>query len=156
MQDNPYAAPSSNLSGNDSYGQQQHIDQRVIYSMDRSKGWVRFLGILMVLLSLIFVAAGVFLTKESSLRNLVVRRIGVPIDTPIGTIAIVISFVVALFVFLYGFLMLRYAGSITKLTQSHSEQDFVKSITAQRSFFVYAGILSILGTLQAIVQLFKD
>ena len=130
---NPYQPPTSSLGGNDSYGASVGtVSPRVLEIMARTRGWVRFAGILFFLIAALSLL-GIVITPSSARKD-DAYRFG----------EIIGGFVGCLFYIYPGIKLNSYANGITRLLASARAGDLQAALNEHRGFWKYTGIISII------------
>lgn len=135
--DNPYAAPSSNLSSRNSLGSGIGVSQRVADIMRRTMPWARVAGITTILNAVVNIVA---LGKGG--HDLASRNAGAFLN-------IVINFYLAA-------KLLGYAKNIGRLLESGSASDLAAALAEHRRFWkvwgLYILITFIIGVIGGILM----
>ena len=133
QQQNPYAAPTSNVAGGDTYGTQGEVAQSTVQILAGTKGWARFLAVLM------FIAAGFMLI---GIFSGVSEMSAIP--GRVGGISIVITLVMVMVAYVIpGIYLNNYASKIGTLIMNPSTITLDTALNVQRGFFKYLGIVAI-------------
>ena len=147
---NPYSTPSADLYGSATGGGTETVSPSTIAQLAGTRPWVRFMSVLMWILSafmvlvtvvMIFISAsGVMKSTGNSAYNS-----GILVGTAIyyGVIS---------FVIIYPALKLwKYANSIARLMATHSIADLDTALTEQRRYWKFHGIMAIIGISFAVI-----
>jgi hypothetical protein len=137
QEQNPYSTPGSNLSGQDSFAPGGGVTQGVVEQLAKTKGWTRFAGVLSML-------TGGFLILACAAGSSVLNRTG-NLQMPKRYIAIGLGFyLLAGGLYLVAGLKLSgFSSAIGRLIYSGKQGDLEDALDRQRSFWQFAGILSI-------------
>jgi hypothetical protein len=152
QENNPYAAPSSNLGGQDSYGEQGGgVTQGVVRELTGTKGWTRFIGVIMILGAVGIVAA---VAVGQRYMGDILNAVHFPVHGEEAlAILLVIAVVAAIFVAIYGILLNSFSSAINRLEQTGAESDLASALNRQRAYWIYSGIMSIIMVLFALYGL---
>jgi hypothetical protein len=127
--DNPYAAPSSNLTGRDSYGQDTVVSQRVADIMRRTQPWARAVGITIFINSILGLLSYVRVTTE--------HHVGNTTNSGGNLIGVIISFYL-------GAKLLGYAKKIGDLLKTGSATDLAAALAEHRKYWKTNGVLMLI------------
>ncbi len=127
--DNPYAAPSSNLTGRDSYGQDAVVSQRVADIMRRTQPWARIVGITIFINAILGLLSYVRITTE--------RQAGNGASSGGNIIGVIISFYL-------GTKLLGYAKKIGDLLKTGSASDLAGALAEHRKYWKTNGVLMLI------------
>jgi hypothetical protein len=120
------------------------VSQEVVELLRKTKPWVRFLSVLGFI--------GLALALLAGLASLVMAAAAGSIAGP-QVIPVIGIFVMSLLQFPALLFLGRYAGRIKNLVTSGHPQDLEDAIAAQKSFWKYVGILTIVIIILYIVAL---
>ncbi len=149
MSENPYEAPSANLSGNESFGEQAGgVTHGVVDQLRRTKGWTRFSAVLAIILGVILLlgavmGGGAVASASRGLRGF-------------GAFAGIILFVYGLLGLLYlvaGIKLSGFSSAVQRLMYSGQERDLEDALDRQRSFWVFIGVILLVSLIIAIITL---
>jgi hypothetical protein len=135
---NPYEAPSAVGV----LAQQQPggaVTGAVIDQLRRTKGWVRFLGILGFIACGLMILAGIGMALMGPAMGAAIEDTGVM--PGFGALMGVIYIVMAAFYFYPALKLNQYASRIGRLMQQPTEENLVLALDAQRAFWKYLGII---------------
>ncbi len=150
---NPYAAPSSNLGGDDSFGDNtEGVTRGVVDQLTRTKGWTRFISTLAYLLAMGVVALAIF--GGRMMNELTTKVFGFQGIEGMLAVVVVIAVVVAGLAITYGALLGGFSSAVNRLIESGKESDLADALDRQRRFWIFSGVLSVIGVLFSIVGLF--
>ena len=152
MADNTYASPSSNVTGEDSYGSGSNVATSTVNILRMTKGWARFLSVLAYLGGALLIIVAVF-----NLANLdkFAEQFGgsgfgpgaaeaARIAHQIAMVVLVLYIVMAVIVYIIPAVILgAYASRIGGLIANPSAITLDMALDQQRRFFKYFGILAI-------------
>jgi hypothetical protein len=151
MQENPYAAPTSNLSGSDSFSQAVGVTPGIIEKLRRTRGWVRFVAVLTIIgaiFMLIAAVGGVAVSKFASEK--MTSQMGgenqslfMPVSNTLSVI-IVIYGLFGLLSLIAGIKLNRFASSITRLEVSRQITELEDTLNRQRSYWTFIGGIVVL------------
>jgi hypothetical protein len=146
QENNPYAAPSSNLSGRDSYGEQHDgVTQGVVNELSRTRGWTLLLGILAIILGVVVLIGGLKVAGDYNRYSR--SRSYSYYDSGTGTastVTVVLTVVGAGVFLTYGILLIGFSSAVRRLVNYGQPENLVDSLRRQRTFWVFWGIVSIL------------
>ena len=137
----PYATPMTNVQPS-GYSGNAGVSQGVIQQLAGTKGWVRFISVLM------FIGAGLML-----LIALLMAAMGSAMASATknpmfaGGMGIFLAAIYGAFAFLYIFPALKlwkYATCIGNLISTNSITDLESALNEQRSFWKFIGIMTLL------------
>lgn len=145
--DNPYSAPTSNPSGRESLGfSQEGVTQGVVSQLARTKGWVRFLGVLgfigaclALLGGLGMMGAAGFMGKAMAAQpqSAQVKGFGEGLFYALG-----IGYLIFGFLMFYPSLKLnQYASAIARLIYTGKAEDLADAIERQRAYWKFTGMM---------------
>ena len=147
---NPYSTPVANLYGSTSGGVEDAVSPSTIAQLAGTKPWVRFMSVLMWLLSAVMViltCVMIFISTTGAFKS--GANAAYNAGFMIGTAVYygVISFVV-----IYPALKLwKYANCIAKLMATRSVADLDAALTEQRRYWKFHGIMTIIGFCFAVI-----
>lgn len=148
MSDNPFLPPSSNLGSRDTLGTAPGVSDKVLDGLRRTKGWVQFSGILMVIMFALQVL------------NVVLVVAGMTAPVPGQTRAFAIGAGVGGLIFGVFFMLwpamrlLGYSKAIGKLLETRSAGDLEEALNTQRGFWKHMGIIMLLYIVLIVVVMF--
>jgi hypothetical protein len=152
--DNPYSAPSSNPTGRESLGfGQEGVTQGVVSQLARTKGWVRFLGVLGLIGAglMMLVGFGV-LAAGSTFQKMFASQAGMP-----GSgffFALGIGYLLFGLLFFYPSLKLNsYASAIGSLIYTGRSEDLEAAIEHQRAYWKFVGVILVLMLLFSVAMI---
>jgi hypothetical protein len=154
QENNPYAAPSSNLSGGDSFGEQGGgVTQGVIAELSGTRGWTQFMAILAFLIA---GAALLFSTMGAGAIDQLFGALNMPFGkSTASTVVLIIGGVVAVIAATYGALLSGFSSAVSRLQRSGSESDLAAALDKQRAFWVFWGILAVIGIILNFIGLVR-
>jgi len=135
---NPYTPPRADLQGTlPGDGYQSEVSPGVVEVLRQTKPWARFLAVLgFIGMGFMLLASVAMLALGSSLGR------GLPAGFGVGMMLV---YVVMAGIQLPAVLFLnRYASRIGSLMDSHAPADLQEALSAQKSFWRYIGILSLI------------
>ena len=138
MSDNPFLPPSSHLSSGDTLGHTPGVSEKVLDGLRRTQGWVRFSGILMVIMFGLQV-----LNVVLSIAGLTAATKGQPTSYLVGFGMVGLIFA-ALFMLWPAMRLLGYAKAIARLLETKSAGELEEALNAQRGFWKHMGIIMLL------------
>lgn len=142
MADNPYAAPSSNVSGTDSYGSSGDVAASTVRILSGTKGWARFLSVMCFIAGGFMILAAVMMLSQSGNAPPEFRR---AFGGSLAFIAILYLVMGVVVYILPGIILGGYAGKIGALITNPGTLSLDEALEKQRSFFKYMGILAIIA-----------
>lgn len=144
QENNPYAGPSSNIQGQESYGDPDlGVTRGVVKELRGTKGWTRFIGVLAIIFGGFAIVGGVIASQSMSrLRNLEISGyFGLA-----GGLVIVVLIIVAVLALVFGFLLNGFSSAVNRVIETRTENDLYEALRRQRSFWIFWGILSLIVT----------
>ena len=139
MNDNPFLPPSSNLNARDSFSAAPDVSTSVMEGLARTKGWVRFCGIMMcimfALVTLQFLLAVVGVNSMAGPNQSRAYALG----TTFG------GFVFGLLFYLWPAIrLLRYSKAIGLLLERRTAVELEEALNIQRGFWKHIGIITLI------------
>lgn len=151
MENNPYSSPAANLFGSTSGTSTELVTPGVINKLQRTKPWIRFIGVLMWLMIAIMMFGAVAMTITSTMM-------AGEFDKSMPGMGAVFAGAMIGFYLLFGFLYIypavkiwSYGTWIGKLVKSGSHDDLEKALDQQRSFWKFVGIITLIMIVAYIV-----
>jgi len=149
---NPYSTPAANLYGSTSGDAEGTVSPSTIAQLAGTKPWVRFMSVLMWILSGVMVLLTcfmVFISTTGAFKSGANSAFNAGVMVGSAVYYGVISFVI-----IYPALKLwKYANCIAKLMATRSVADLDAALTEQRRYWKFHGILTIIGFCFAIIGL---
>ncbi len=148
MSQNPYAAPSSNIYGGDSYGNSNAVATSTINILRMTKGWARFLSVLAYIAGTLMVLFALYLLSQAGRLDSLpseLRRELAPLGGGIGIVAVIYIAIAVIAYIIPAIILGGYAGNIGVLLINPSAQSLDAALDKQRSFFKYFGVLAAIG-----------
>jgi len=108
--------------------------------LDRTRPWVRFLGILAFVFAAFTVGIGLIIGAGMALNR-----------NPAGVAIFVFYPLMGALYAVPGVLLTRYANNIAQFVQSRQETDLATALDAQRSFWKFAGIMGIVSIVFTVI-----
>jgi len=108
--------------------------------LDRTRPWVRFLGILAFVFAAFTICIGLLGGAGMALNR-----------NPAGVAIFIIYPMIGALYGVPGVLLTRYANNIAQFVQSRQERDLAAALDAQRSFWKFAGIMGIVSIVMAVL-----
>lgn len=140
---NPYSTPSANPYGVSAVATGDAVSPSTIAQLNGTKGWVRFMSILM------WIGVGFMLLAAAGMG--VVSAMGLAKSTspsPFGgkeIIFLAVIYGVMAFVYIYPAIKLwKYANRIGSLAASRSVADLDAALNEQRGFWKFIGIMTVI------------
>lgn len=119
------------------------VSPAVIEPLRRTKGWARFLSVLGYIGSSLMIFAGIGMIVAGAVGGLGVGgKSGVYAGVPFGFMG-AIYIVMSLIYLVPAFLLGRYATRIGGLMQRQTELDLIATLDAQRSFWKFVGVMTL-------------
>ncbi len=147
MADNPYEAPSANLSGHETFGAHTGgVTQGVVEQLRRTKGWTRFISVLSIIIGVILIFFAVFASSTMASAGRALPGIG----GFIGIIMVVYG-IIGVLQIIIGAKLGGFSSAVQKLMYSAQESDLEDALDRQRSFWIFAGVMMIIGLLIGII-----
>lgn len=153
MADNPYEAPSANLSGNETYAEHSGgVTQGVVEQLRRTKGWTRFISVLcfifgsLILLG-VLLGGNAFANMSASSRGLARGMSGL-----VGIIMVIYG-IMGVMQFIVGAKLGGFSSSVQRLMYSGQERDLEDALDRQRSFWVFVGVTMLVFLIIGIVSM---
>ena len=131
--DNPYQAP---VTASPLATSEQQVAPEVIRALGGTKGWVRFLGVLGFVMTAFIILAGIAVLFGSNQGALS------PFDHSLLSL---VYFVMGALYFYASFKLNQYASKIRVLIDQSSQANLADALEAQRGFWKYVGICTIVG-----------
>ncbi len=149
--ENPYQnSPASNPSINST--QSLVANQSAIYQLSASKGWVRFISVLMFISFAFFLLAliGMFAiySRVSSSSSGELGLFGTS-----GAIGIIIILLYGVIVFMLGLRLSKFSSAIGRLAISRNPLDLESAMVQQMKFWRLCGIIVLIGLIFAILSI---
>lgn len=135
--EDPYISPlsSSSIPVGTSSRLTGEVSEQVIETLYRTRGWVRFISVLGLIFCALLVIAGI---------TMIVRTSGDEMMETLGLITGVSYFLSAVF-YLYPCIRLyQFSSIIGLLRENRHESNLVAALEAQRSFWKYLGVMTLL------------
>lgn len=149
MEANPYSTPAANLYGTNTSGGNV-VSAGTIAQLAGTKGWVRFMSVLMWL-GAIFVIGGIVLILVAGSAGLA-QMSGMGSREAGMLVGMMIPYAIMAFMMMYpATKMWKYANCIGRLMASHSVADLDAALTEQRRYWKFNGILVIIGLCLGVV-----
>ncbi len=150
MADNPYEAPSANLSGNETFAAHTGgVSQGVVEQLRRTKGWTRFISVMCFILGGLMLLGAIFGGTLLSNTDRSVRGLG----GLVGVIMFIYG-VMGVLQIIFGTKLGGFSSAVQRLMYSARESDLEDALERQRSFWVFAGVLVLIGLIIAILGIF--
>lgn len=154
--DNPYSAPASNPAGRESFGfGQEGVTQGVVSQLARTKGWVRFLGVIGIIGAGLMILCGVgMFATAGSIGKLIesqpqsVKSPG--LETGFLVAAGIAYLIFGLLVFYPALKLNKYASAISRLIYTGRSSDLEDAIEQQRAHWKYVGVMLVLMLLVSV------
>ena len=147
MSDNPFLPPSSNLSSPETFGTAPGVSEKVLDGLRRTKGWVRFSGILMVIM-FVLQALNVLLVAAGMTAAVPGQSKAFGIGAGIG------GLIFGVFLMLWPAMrLLAYSKAIGRLLETQSAGELEEAMNAQRGFWKHMGIIMLLYIVLIVVVL---
>lgn len=108
--------------------------------LDRTRPWVRFLGILAFVFAAFTIGIGLLIGAGMALNR-----------NPAGVAIFVFYPLMGALYAVPGVLLNRYANHIAQFVQSRHETDLATALDAQRSFWKFAGIMGIVSIVVTVI-----
>jgi hypothetical protein len=143
QENNPYAAPSSNLGGQDSYGEQTGgVTQGVVRELSGTKGWAKFVGVLMCIFAVLIAIVAIVAQRY---MEQMLRTLNLPFSASQAVMFVtIIALIAAVVIAVYGVLLVGFSSRIAKLEDTGSEADLASALDRQRVYWTFAAIVSII------------
>ena len=149
MADNPYEAPSANLSGHETFGAHTGgVTQGVVEQLRRTKGWTRFISVLAIIVGVILIFVAVFASSTLASAGRALPGIG----GFIGVIMFIYG-VIGVLQLIIGAKLGGFSAAVQRLMYSAQERDLEDALDRQRSFWVFIGVMMIVGLVFAIISI---
>lgn len=147
MENNPYTSPTANLFGSSSASSAEGVSQEAIVQLQRTKPWVRFIGVLLWIGVALMMLGGVIVLFSSIMGLSAMNQngagnLGLQAGMMVG---IAISYLIMSLLYIYPAVKIwKYGSYIGKLVSSRSPEDLVSALDQQRSFWKFFGIMAII------------
>lgn len=141
---NPYSSPQSNLFGGTSASGGDGVTQGVILQLQKTRPWVRFIAVLMFIISALMLLAGVLMGAFGATGGFKPAGGGsAAFNAGFGVgMAALYAFIAVLY--MYPALKLwKYADRIRDLVNSRQGIDLEKALNEQRAFWKFVGVMII-------------
>ena len=149
MADNPYEAPSANLSGNETFAAHTGgVSQGVVEQLRRTKGWTRFISVMCFIVGGLMLIGAVFGGTALSNMDRSVRGLG----GLVGVIMFIYG-VMGVLQIVFGTKLGGFSSAVQRLMYSAQERDMEDALDRQRSFWVFAGVIMLIGLIVGIVSM---
>ncbi len=152
MESNPYASPSANLFGSTSGTSADIAPPGAIVQLQRTKPWVRFIGVLLWIMIALMAAVLAFgavagAAGLSALAQSQGGAEGMPAAAQgVAAVSMLVGFGIMLILYVYPAIKLwKYGTFIGKLVISRSAADLESALDQQRALWKFAGILTIIS-----------
>ena len=133
----PYRPPQANLTAPSAEAGSGQITSGMIHQLDRTRPWVRFIGVLMIIGCVFLVLMGVMVMLMGGFFGM---------DQSLGpSFGILIGVVYLLMAFLYFFparYLLRYGAAIKQMRGGTNTRAVEEALGHQASFWRFVGILA--------------
>ena len=147
MADNPYEAPSANLSGNETFAAHTGgVTQGVVEQLRRTKGWTRFISVLCFISGGLLLVVAIFGGSQLSTMSRSVRGMG-----GILGLLMLIYGVIGVLQLVFGVKLGGFSSAVQRLMYSAQERDLEDALDRQRSFWVFAGVTMLIFLILGIV-----
>ncbi len=147
MADNPYEAPSANLSGNETFAAHTGgVTQGVVEQLRRTKGWTRFISVLCFIFGGLLLVVAIFGGSQLSTMSRSVRGMG-----GILGLLMLIYGVIGVLQLVFGVKLGGFSSAVQRLMYSAQERDLEDALDRQRSFWVFAGVTMLIFLILGIV-----
>ena len=144
MESNPYSSPSANLFGSTS-GSAEAVSETTIIHLQKTKPWVRFVGVLT------FLAGGLMILGGAALAifggTFMAKQ-----DPGLGnTNTVGVAFMGVFYAIMGGFYIFpamklwAYGSKIKDLISTRSVADLEAALAQQRTFWIFVGIMTLIG-----------
>lgn len=146
MDRNPYQAPAANLFGSTLETSTEAVPQEAILQLQRTKPWVRFIGVLMWLVVgfMLLGGVGVVVAGLAGLGSAVAGGGGAREAGLMMGVATVYALMAVLYI--YPVLKIwKFGSSIGRLVASRDPRDLVAALDQQRAFWKFVGIVTLIG-----------
>lgn len=149
MADNPYEAPSANLSGNETFAAQTGgVTQGVVEQLRRTKGWTRFISVLSFIFGALLLLGAIFSGSMLSSMNRSLRGL----SGLLGLIMFVYG-IIGVLMIISGAKLGGFSSSVQRLMYSAQERDMEDALDRQRSFWIFAGVIMLIGLIVGIISM---
>lgn len=146
MESNPYTSPSANLFGSASGTTTEGVPQEAITHLQRTKPWVRLIGVFLWIGVVLMLLSGVAIGVASVLGLGAAAEGGAGAQQAMMMIAMGVVYGVMSLLYIYPAVKIwKYGTFIGKLVQSRSSEDLVAALDQQRAFWKFVGILFLIS-----------
>ncbi len=151
MADNPYEAPSANLSGNETFAAHSGgVTQGIVDQLRRTKGWTRFISVMCFIVGGLLLLGALFGgSMLSSIENSVRIRGASGI---IGAVIFIYG-VLGVLQIIFGVKLGGFSSAVQRLMYSAEERDLEDALDRQRSFWIFAGVMMLIGLIIGIIAM---
>lgn len=137
--DQTYPAMDPNVS----HPHASTVSPAVIEPLRRTKGWARFLSVLAYVGSALMILGGIGMIAAGAMGGMAAGgKSGLAAGVPFGVMGAV-YIVMSLLYLVPAFLLGRYATRIGELMQRQTELDLIATLDAQRAFWKFVGVLTL-------------
>ncbi len=150
--ENPYASPSANLGGQESFAADNGgVTQGVVNQLARTKGWTRFIGVLVIIMGVIIMLAAIM---GGAFLGQLTGSFGIPSQAG-GFVAgiVAVYFVIGGLYLVVGIKLNSFSSTVARLIYSGRQSDLEDALDRQRSFWLLVGILSIILIIASLIGL---
>lgn len=144
MENNPYSSPAANLFGSTSGTSTELVTPGVINKLQRTKPWIRFIGVLLWIMIVFMMIGAVGMTFATTMMA---GEFDKTMPGMGGVFAGAMIGGYLLFGFLYIYPAVKiwsYGTWIGKLVKSGSHDDLEKALDQQRAFWKFIGIITLI------------
>lgn len=153
---NPYSTPAANLYGSSTSGAADAVASSTIAALAGTKPWVRFMSVLMWLMSGLMLAMSAFMFLLSATGAMKGMPNSNPALSPSVNAGIMLGtaiyYCIIAFVVIYPAVKLwKYANNIARVMASHSIVDLDAALNEQRRYWKFNGIMIIVAICLSII-----
>jgi len=154
MADNPYEAPSSDLSGNDTFSAQAGgVTHGVVEQLRRTKGWTRFISVLCFIFGVLLLILAIFGGSAFSTLDRSVRIRGV--SGVLGLIFLIYG-IMGVLQMVIGAKLGGFSSAVQRLMYSAEGRDLEDALDRQRGFWVFIGVTMMVVLIIGFIAVFRS
>lgn len=143
---NVYDTPSASLEQRSRPGE---ISAGIIEQLRGTGGWVRFISILLFILTGLTIISGLIFGTAGMLGGM--EEFG-PMDGKVAGVAMAVTYLVlAIIYFFFGLTLFNYASAINRSVVSNHSDDVELAITHQRRFWRLLGVVVLIALILTVV-----
>ncbi len=146
MSDNPYSSPEADLVQRGGSGETTLITNVVMDHLRRTRGWVRFVGVLGIIGATFYLLWGIVMLVIGSSTGIDPITGSGSVPYMVGrTLGSIINILFGLLFFYPAMKLWKYGGFIKSLESSYSVRDLEEALNQQRAYWKFTGIMLIIS-----------